>query len=78
MAQVCKAVEVAVFESNLKKAKAILANNPCHLEYLCEFRDHTELFVQYKINYIKGSMMRFGSQFSESNHANIVARLGCG
>ena len=46
MAQVCKAVEVAVFESNLKKAKAILANNPVHLEYLFEFHYHIERLAQ--------------------------------
>ena len=42
MVQMCKAVDLSAFDSNLEKAKAVLSNNPTHLEYLCEFRDHSE------------------------------------
>ena len=44
--QMCKAVYVATFDSNFEKAKAILTNNPVHLEYLFEFNDHLELLAQ--------------------------------
>ena len=44
--QMCKAVDVATFDSNFEKAKAILANNPVHLEYLFEFHYHIERLAQ--------------------------------
>ena len=73
-----KEVYVAVFDYNFERAKAILANNPAHLIYLCEFHDHPEQFAEYKINEVEVSMMRSGSQFYEANHASIVAQLGRG
>ena len=50
MEQMCKAVDVAAFESNSKKANAVLVKNPDHLEYLCEFHYRPKLFALYKIN----------------------------
>ena len=74
MVQVCRDMDVAAFESNFKKPKSVIANNPAHLEYLCESHDHPELFAQYKINEVEGSMIWYGSQFLDANHASIVSR----
>ena len=48
--QMCKAVDVAAFDSNSKDYKYVLANNPAYLEYLCELQYHPKRFAQYKIN----------------------------
>ena len=45
MVQMCKAVDVATFDSNFKKAKSVLAKNISHLEYWCELHDHPKQFV---------------------------------
>ena len=34
MVHMCKYLDVAAFESNFEKAKAVIINNPAHLDYL--------------------------------------------
>ena len=42
----CKAVDAAAFYSIIGKSKHVLVKNTDHLEYLCEFHDHPDRFVQ--------------------------------
>ena len=54
MVQMCKAVGVNAFDFKNEEVKAVFANKPAPLEYLCEFHDHPKQFTQYNINEVEG------------------------
>lgn len=66
------------FETAVVHCKFLLRGRQEHLEYMNEYFEHPEYFAAYEIDKIPGMQKRRSSQFSEANHASIVAHLGTG